>query len=106
MEITRDTPTREFDAVIVGTGACGGFAAKELTERGLTVLVLDAGPMPEPSRDFARHEWPWEQPSRGLSFQRRRAARASDRVPLMWAQHPDHPHSKKNVRVASALEEI
>jgi choline dehydrogenase-like flavoprotein len=91
MEITRDTPTREFDAVIVGTGACGGFAAKELTERGLTVLVLDAGPMPEPSRDFARHEWPWEQPSRGLSFQRRRAARASDRVPLMWAQHPDHP---------------
>ncbi|MGR4866294.1 GMC oxidoreductase [Caulobacter sp. LARHSG274] len=32
-----------YDVVIVGSGAAGGFAAKELTEQGLTVLVLDAG---------------------------------------------------------------
>lgn len=33
-----------FDAVIVGAGAAGMWAAKELTERGLTVALLDAGP--------------------------------------------------------------
>ena len=94
MQITRDTPTQEFDAIVVGTGPCGGFAAKELTERGLTVLVLDAGPMPVPGRDFARHEWPWQEPNRGLSFERRRRPPPpSDRVPLVWAQHPDHPYT-------------
>lgn len=37
-----------FDAIVVGSGATGGFAAKELTERGLKVLVLEAGgPLPE-----------------------------------------------------------
>jgi choline dehydrogenase-like flavoprotein len=35
---------KEFDAIVVGSGATGGFAAKELTERGLEVLVLEAGP--------------------------------------------------------------
>ena len=91
MQTTREAPTRQFDAIVIGTGPCGGFAAKQLTEQGLTCLVLDAGPMPVPGRDFARHEFPWQQPSRGLSFERRRAARPSDRVPLMWAQHEDHP---------------
>jgi len=32
-----------YDVVVVGSGAAGSFAAKELTEQGLTVLVLDAG---------------------------------------------------------------
>ena len=34
----------EYDAVIVGSGPTGGFAAKVLTEAGLRVMVLDAGP--------------------------------------------------------------
>ncbi|WP_077035471.1 FAD-dependent oxidoreductase [Pelomonas sp. KK5] len=38
----------QFDAIVVGSGATGGFAAKELSERGLKVLVLEAGgPLPE-----------------------------------------------------------
>ncbi|MBF5043764.1 GMC family oxidoreductase [Aggregicoccus sp. 17bor-14] len=32
-----------FDAVVVGAGACGGWAAKELTEAGLRVALLEAG---------------------------------------------------------------
>ena len=75
MEITKATPTQVFDAVIVGTGACGGWAAKELAEAGMEVLVLDAGPMPEPSRDFAHHQWPWENPNRGMGFGRRATPR-------------------------------
>lgn len=35
--------TRQYDVVVVGSGAAGSFAAKELTERGLNVLVLEAG---------------------------------------------------------------
>ena len=37
-------PETTYDAIVVGSGATGGFAAKELTERGLEVLVLEAGP--------------------------------------------------------------
>lgn len=33
-----------YDAIVVGSGATGGIAAKELTEKGLTVLLLEAGP--------------------------------------------------------------
>ncbi|MCO1368641.1 GMC oxidoreductase [Burkholderia multivorans] len=32
-----------YDALVIGSGATGSFAAKELTERGLEVLVLEAG---------------------------------------------------------------
>lgn len=35
----------QFDAIVVGSGATGGWAAKNLTERGLRVALLEAGPM-------------------------------------------------------------
>jgi choline dehydrogenase-like flavoprotein len=35
---------KKYDAIVVGSGATGGFAAKELAERGLETLVLEAGP--------------------------------------------------------------
>lgn len=41
---TADQTPRSFDAVVVGSGATGGWAAKELTEAGLTVALLEAGP--------------------------------------------------------------
>src|ERR1039458_4330553 len=37
-------PSKQFDALVVGSGAAGSFAAKELTQRGLEVLLLEAGP--------------------------------------------------------------
>ncbi|MBV9671005.1 MAG: NAD(P)-binding protein, partial [Acidobacteriales bacterium] len=33
-----------YDALIVGSGASGGWVAKELTEAGMQVLMLEAGP--------------------------------------------------------------
>ena len=39
----------EADAIVVGSGAAGGWAAKELTEAGLRVLLLEAGPERQPA---------------------------------------------------------
>src|SRR5690606_31717020 len=41
---------------IVGAGAAGGVLAKELAEAGMKVVVLDAGPMRAPQKDFASDE--------------------------------------------------
>ena len=36
---------QEFDAIVIGTGISGGWAAKELCEAGLKTLVLERGRM-------------------------------------------------------------
>ena len=56
---------QEYDAIIVGSGMSGGWAAKELTELGATVLVLEAGPMIVPEQDYAEHTRTYEMPYRG-----------------------------------------
>jgi len=43
-----------WDAIVVGSGITGGWAAKELTERGLRTLVLEAGG-PITAADFVEH---------------------------------------------------
>ena len=40
---------KTYDAIVVGSGAAGGIAAKELTEGGLEVLLLEAGPQLDPA---------------------------------------------------------
>src|SRR5215467_2603830 len=54
-----------FDAIIIGSGATGGWAAKELTEAGMRVIVLEAGRKLDPERDFREHTWPYELKYRG-----------------------------------------
>lgn len=51
-----------FDAIVVGSGVSGGWCAKELSERGLKVLVLERGPEFKPSRDQRDQVPPWERP--------------------------------------------
>jgi choline dehydrogenase-like flavoprotein len=58
-----------YDAVIVGSGASGGWVAKELCEQGMTVLLLEAGPPRVPTRDFTEHIWPYQVKFRGFSNQ-------------------------------------
>ena len=55
-----------YDAIIIGSGASGGMAAKQLTEHGMEVLVLEAGPPVNPERDLNSHKWPWESMYRGF----------------------------------------
>src|ERR1700738_5675030 len=49
-----------YDAIIVGSGITGGWAAKELTEKGLNTLVLEAGRPIVPERDYVEHKPVWE----------------------------------------------
>ena len=56
----------EFDAIVVGSGISGGWAAKELTERGLRVLLLERGKNVEHVKDYVNAtKAPWEYPHRG-----------------------------------------
>src|SRR5438309_5391746 len=47
--------TNTYDAIIVGSGITGGWAAKELTEKGLNTLVLEAGRSIVPEKDYVEH---------------------------------------------------
>ncbi|MFI5094346.1 MAG: GMC oxidoreductase [Candidatus Acidiferrales bacterium] len=52
--------TPVYDAIVIGSGITGGWAAKELTEKGLNVLVLEAGRTIVPERDYVEHVPVWE----------------------------------------------
>lgn len=54
-----------YDALIVGSGATGGWAAKKLTEAGLQVAVLEAGSKTTPDQ-FGEHVQPYEMKYRDL----------------------------------------
>ena len=60
---TQDT---QYDAIVVGSGISGGWAAKELTERGLRVLLLERGKNIEHIKDYgSATKPPWAFPHRG-----------------------------------------
>ena len=57
-----------YDVCIVGSGAAGGMAAKILTEGGLEVVMLEAGPTLDPNKDFKEHVWPYDLAHRGAGI--------------------------------------
>src|SRR6201997_1181122 len=57
---------KPYDVCIIGSGAGGGTAAKILTEGGLNVVMLEAGPPLNPERDYKEHLWPSDLPHRGM----------------------------------------
>ena len=59
---------KEYDVCIIGSGAGGGTAAKVLTEGGLNVVMLEAGPPLNPRKDFKEHVWPYQLPHRGAGI--------------------------------------
>jgi choline dehydrogenase-like flavoprotein len=56
----------KFDVCVVGSGASGGIAAKELCEQGAKVCVLEIGEWKDPAKDFQSHVFPFELPYHGL----------------------------------------
>ena len=54
---------RTFDAIVIGSGMSGGWAAKELTEKGLKTPMVERGPNVEHLRDYpTTNLMPWELP--------------------------------------------
>src|SRR5438477_3736628 len=56
---------QSFDVVVIGSGAGGGTAVKILTDLGVKVALLEAGPMLNPAKDFREHVTPDQVPDRG-----------------------------------------
>jgi len=58
--------TEEYDAIVVGTGISGGWAAKELCENGLKTIVLERGRMVKHIEDYPTANLdPWDMPNGG-----------------------------------------
>jgi choline dehydrogenase-like flavoprotein len=53
------------DVVVIGSGAGGGTTVKVLTDLGINVTLLEAGPMLNPFKDFKEHMLPYEVDHRG-----------------------------------------
>jgi choline dehydrogenase-like flavoprotein len=65
------TSSEPWDAIVVGSGITGGFAAMELTRRGLRTLVLERGPDVVHGQDYSfEHKRPWQMSSRGIPERR------------------------------------
>jgi choline dehydrogenase-like flavoprotein len=62
---------KTYDAIIVGSGAGGGMSAYVLSQAGLKVLLLEAGPMYDPAKNVTQLKWPYESPRRGASTKHR-----------------------------------
>jgi choline dehydrogenase-like flavoprotein len=93
-----------FDAIVVGSGISGGWAAKELTEKGLTVLLLERGHPLEHIKDYADANKPvWEYPHRGNRTQKmveeypvlKRDYPLNERNLSFWAVDKDNPYVEK-----------
>ena len=57
---------KTYDAIVIGSGISGGWAAKELTEKGMETLVLEAGRSIVPEVDYVEHVPVWEVKFRGM----------------------------------------
>ncbi|WP_304237386.1 GMC oxidoreductase [Jiulongibacter sediminis] len=80
-----------FDAIVVGSGISGGWAAKELTEKGLNVLMLERGKNIEHVKDYhTANMHPWEFEHHNL------------KIPLEEAKdYPVHIRSGNTITEAS-----
>lgn len=92
-----------YDAIVVGSGISGGWAAKELTEKGLKVIMLERGKNIEHIKDYTQtNKAPWEFPHRGrapLSLVKEYPVLSRD-YPLneintdWWASDKDCPYTE------------
>jgi len=93
-----------YDAIVVGSGISGGWAAKELTEKGLKVLMLERGRPVEHVKDYkTAGNMPWDFPHRGRTTEKQhtdypvihRGWAASEAVMDYWANEKDNPYVEK-----------
>ena len=80
-----------YDAIVIGSGISGGWAAKELTEKGLKTIVLERGWNVEHVKDYQNNTTdPWELPHRGG-----RTQKMIEDYPVLKR---DYPLNEKNLK--------
>lgn len=93
----------QYDAIVVGSGISGGWAAKELTEKGLKVLLLERGRNIEHVTDYTTaNKKVWEFPHRGRTTRDMRATHPvqkrdypySEFSPDFWVNDLDCPYTE------------
>lgn len=91
-----------FDAIVVGSGITGGWAAKELTEKGLKTLVLERGRQVEHVKDYpTTNDAPWQFPHRGRATAedkknhpvQHRVYAFNEGTRHWWVNDNDHPYT-------------
>lgn len=92
---------RHYDAIVVGSGISGGWAAKELTEKGLKVLLLERGRNIEHIKDYKNADKEvWDYPHRDEPTQEmkekfpvlKRDYPLNESTMGMWADEQDNPY--------------
>ncbi len=92
-----------YDAIVVGSGISGGWAAKELTEKGLKVLMLERGKPHEHIKDYkTANKDPWDFEHRGHTTEQQkkdypvihRGWAAGEAVMDSWANEKDCPYTE------------
>ncbi|TAG30864.1 MAG: GMC family oxidoreductase [Sphingobacteriia bacterium] len=92
-----------YDAIVVGSGISGGWAIKELTEKGLKVLLLERGQPHEHIKDYTYGaKEPWEFTHRGRTTPQQkkdypvihRGWAAHESVMDAWANEKDSPYTE------------
>jgi len=86
------SPNEDFDAIVVGTGISGGWAAKELCEKGLKTLVLERGRMVNHITDYPTMNMdPWDLPN-GNELTGEDRKKYHKQLRVGWAPRPDVAH--------------
>jgi choline dehydrogenase-like flavoprotein len=92
-----------FDAIVIGSGISGGWAAKELTEKGLKVVMLERGHNVEHVKDYVNaNKEPWEFPHRGNPTEQmkkdfpvlKRDYPLNEETFGMWADEKENPYTE------------
>lgn len=100
---SKSSKQNTYDAIVIGSGISGGWAAKELTEKGLKVLLLERGGPYEHIKDYktaSKHPWEFEHRGRTTAEQRakfpviHRGWAASEAVMDAWADEEASPYTE------------
>ena len=92
-----------YDAIVIGSGISGGWAAKELTEKGLKVLMLERGRNLEHVKDYVdATKEPWDYPHRGGRTQQmikeypvlKRDYPLNEANLSFWVKDQEHPYTE------------
>ena len=92
-----------YDAIVAGSGISGGWAAKELTEKGLKVLMLERGAPHEHVKDYqsaVKDPWDFEHRGKTTDQQKKdypvvhRGWAAQEQVMDGWANEKDCPYTE------------